>query len=304
MDKQKFNVIQCKDYIYITGENTRSGYSSSNIEYLLFDGEKAEKTYKSNWFKLKQIPTLVQKKLPSIQTNVRFELKSGYIPNDLMPKVINLSTLYDSEYEEVSGLYERKYDTEEAGYEDIPFETEVIYKKDDFEWIKAKYNSIPSLLSQIEFHPDILQEFPQVVSSEDMYSIIRNYVKANINNLVAKITSDYDFHFEVKRKILIAEPYTRNVDLNSGNKRKKPNWVTHNINTKEVTILNIKRKSNDTSYGENCMLAPTIRGDSYVDLENKILEYLESLMREVNKQFEECPHCKGWGVIEVSENNG
>jgi len=56
----------------------------------------------------------------------------------------------------------------------------------------------------------------------------------------------------------LADPYTQMVDINNSwaNKRRKPKWVTQTISTKEVTILNLKRKSSDSNYGDDCGLAP------------------------------------------------
>ena len=292
----KFSVIDCGTHIYIKDDD---GSYYSSIPDLFFDGVSAEKTYKENWYKLNTIPKSVSKRLPDKRVNVRYELKAGYKTSDLMPPVINMTSLSDTEYEEVAGLYDYKCDTEDQGLEELEFEINLIYKKNDFKWLKKKYNGNSSLLSQIEIHPDILQEFPQSLSSEQMYDVIRNFVKTNINNQVARITSDYDFHFEVQRKILIAEPYNYDVDLNSTNKRKKPNWVKKWVDSKQETIINLKRTPRDSSYGSNCIIPSAIYGSSAVDLENRVNEYLENLMKEINKQYQECPHCKGWGVTEV-----
>lgn len=134
-----------------------------------------------------------------------------------------------------------------------------------------------------------------------MYSIIRNYVKRNINTKYAQIKSDYDFHFEVVRKIGLADQYTRLVEKNNSlfNKRKKPKWVIQTISTKEVSILNLKREPSDRDYGEGCCLAPSVIGENYIDLTEKVEKYLEELMASINKEYCECPNCKGWGVVEV-----
>lgn len=298
-ETKSFNVIQCKNYIYIS--DSKNDYYSS-ISSLLFDGNKAEQTYKEKWYKLNEIPTKVEKKLSDKQINVHYELKEGYSPSEMMPKNISLDSLNESEYEEVSGLYERKYDTVDGGYESIAFEINIIYKKDDLKWINQNYATKHALIDEIEYHPDLLQEAPCSVTCEEMFDIIRNYVKANINPLVASVTSDYDFHFEVTRKIMISEPYSYDVDINKSSKRRKPNWVKKLVDSKNETVLNIRRKSNDTSYGSNCILAPTMFGKSYTDLENKINTYLVQLIKEINKQYKECSHCQGWGVVEVESN--
>ena len=48
-----------------------------------------------------------------------------------------------------------------------------------------------------------------------MFEIIRIYVKENINVDAATITSDYSFHFEVKKKIGLAEPYNKLYNTNT-----------------------------------------------------------------------------------------
>jgi hypothetical protein len=295
-NKLKFKVIDCGKRIYIKDE---SGNYYSSIPNLLFDGIQAEKTYKDGWYKLPNVPQCVQKARPTKDINIRYQLKAGYKTIDIMPEVIHLDSLYESEFEEVSGLYERKCDKEDQGVEDVEFDIDVIYKKDDFEWVKTKYRGCPDLIAEIEIHPAVLQEYPQSLTSDQMFDVIRSYVKSNINAQVAKISSDYDFHFQVERKIMLAEPYSYNVDTNAMNKRKKPNWVKKWVESKQETILNIKRKASDSFYGTNCVLAPAIAGANAVDLENKVNDYLEKLMKEINKQYNECPHCKGWGVMEV-----
>jgi hypothetical protein len=119
---------------------------------------------------------------------------------------------------------------------------------------------------------------------------------------VAAITSDYEFHFEVKRKIMIAEPYSYSVDINAHSKKRKPHWVQKLVESKSETILNLKRRSSDSSYGNNCALAPVMYGKNQTELEDKVNSYLENLMKEINKQYVECPHCKGWGVVEGVSN--
>jgi hypothetical protein len=303
VETKYFKVIQCRDHIYITDDRTGNrGYYSSDIENLLFDGNKVEKTYKNNWYKLSKIPKSVKKKLPDQKINIRYELKEGYPSSDLLPKVIYEDRLIDTEYEEVSGLYQYRYDTIDGEYEEIPFTIEVIYKKDDFEWIKKQYASHPDLITQIEYHPDLYQEVPCSITSEEMFDIIRKHVKTNINPSVAKVTSDYGFHFEVKREIAIAEPYSFIVNKNAGDKRRRPNWVTNWVRSKSITILNLRRSTMDSTYGNDCKLAPSFFGKNQTDLENKINQYLDELMAEINKQYIECPHCKGWGVIEGVSN--
>lgn len=296
-DALPFKVIQCKDHIYISKGNLNGYY----IENLYFDGQKGTKTYKANWLKLPKIPERIERELPKTKTNIRYELKDGYPETPLTPAILPLNSLYETRYEEVTGLYTQKYDEVESGFESLEFTIDVIYKQDDFEWIQAKYASTPSLLSQIEFHPDLLQEVPCMYDSKRMFEIIRDFVKKNIDKTAAIISSDYDFHFEVKKKIQIA-PYTSRYDSNAFTKNKKPKWVEKFIDSKEETILNLKSKTSDSSYGTNCVVAPELYGKDQKDLDAKLDEYLANLIADINVPYKECPHCKGWGVVKVGQN--
>lgn len=294
---EKFKVIDCENYIYIAREDR---YCSGMGNYL-FDEQAAEATNKDKWYKLSKIPTEVLEKKPDERVNKRYELKAGYQPTELMPSVITMEMYESEEYEDVMGLYTLKYDTKEGGYEPIEFSISTVYKRKDFEFVPNKYSAETDLLTQIEYPEVAHQDFPCKLTSDQMYSIIRNHVKSHINTKYAQVKSDYDFHFEVVRQIGLAEPYTTQVDTNGSlfNKRRKPKWVTRTISTKEVSILNIKRKPSDTDYGKDCQLAPSIIGENYADLSEKVEKYLEELMASINKNYCECPNCKGWGVVEV-----
>ncbi len=73
------------------------------------------------------------------------------------------------------------------------------------------------------------------------------------------------------------------------------------ISTKETTIINFKDKASSSDYGDDCRIAPSIDGENYVDLQNKVENYLSELMKQINKNYCECPNCKGWGIVEVKE---
>lgn len=267
----------------------------------LFDGQVAEKTNKNEWYKLNKIPSEILEKKPNEAINKRYELKAGYQPTELMPSIITMEMYELDEYEDVMGLYSLKYDIKEGDYEPIEFKISTVYKRKDFEFVPNKYCAKTDLLTQIEYPEVAHQDFPCKLTSDQMYSIIRNYVKSNINTKYAQVKSDYDFHFEVVRQIGLAEPYTTLVDVNGSmfNKRRKPKWVTRNISTKTASILNLKRKPENTNYGDDCCLAPCIIGENYADLTEKVEKYLEELMASINKEYCECPNCKGWGVVEV-----
>lgn len=291
-------MIDCGNYVYISQAENRGYYG--NLSNYLFDGIKAENTNKQYWYKLNKQPETITQKKQNEKINRRYELKAGYTPSDLMPSIITYEQYETDEYDEIIGLYELKYDEVDGGYEEEEFEITTVYSRDNFEFIVKKYNSEVSLITQIEYPEEVWQEKPCKVSSQEMYTIIRNYVKSHIDGKVAQVTSDYDFHFEVSKQIGLANPYTKQVDTNNSwmNKRRKPKWVTQMVSSKKETILNLKRKHSDSDYGGS-KLAPEIIGENQIDLQNKIDQYLDELMQTINKKYCECPNCQGWGIVEV-----
>jgi len=217
-----------------------------------------------------------------------------------MPSIITYEQYTTDDYSEIIGLYDLIYDEVDGGYEDIEFKITTIYKKEDFEFVPKKYNTEVSLITQLEYPEELWQEKPCKVTSQEMYAIIRNYVKANIDGKVAQVASDYDFHFEVCKQIGLANPYSKMVDTNNSwmNKRRKPKWVSKMISDKKEVILNLKRKPSDSDYGGSS-LAPEITGKNQLDLQANVERYLNELMTTINKKYCECPHCQGWGIVEV-----
>lgn len=293
----KLKVINCKNYIYIANEDY---YGTKDLTQFQFDGETPEKTNKDRWFKLMSIPKVVSAKQEDKRINVRYELKAGYTATELMPQIITQEMEQSEEYDEVIGLYNYKYDTIPGEYEPIEFEIKEIYAREDFEFVQNVYDAESSLLTQIEYPEEAYQDKPCKIDSKRMLQIIRNYVKANIDTSVATITSDYDFHFEVKKKIPLADPYNILVDKNNSlfNKRRKPQWVNKMVSEKSSTIINLKDNKTSSDYGNDCVVAPSIIGKNYQDLQNKIEKYLSELMEQINKKYCECPTCKGWGIVE------
>lgn len=291
-----FTIIDCINYIYI---QRGDGRYSNSLNGLLFDGEKAKDTLKSNWYRLEKIPTRVERIKPKTRINEKYELKEGYSVSELMPKFINTDDT--DEYEEVIGCYKYVYDEVDSGYEDVEFEINKIYTKEDMEFVNNEYNSTSSIITQIEYPSVLHQEFPCKLDRSQMMEILREHVKKNIDRKFAEITSDYKFHFEVKKKINLYSPYVKMVDTNNAwaNKRRKPKWVEKIISTKSETIISLTDGSSRNEYGADYI--PELIGKNYEDLKEKLNKYLEDVMATINTPYCECPHCQGWGLIKEED---
>lgn len=289
----ELNLINCINYFYI---KNACSYGVS-LDNFIIDGVKPEKTFKNEWYKVNTIPKEIKSKRCNKRINERYVLKDGYTASEIMPQIIYEKDL--DEYEEIINLYRLEYDEIDDGYDIINFNIIQIYERKDFEFVDNPYNAKVNIMTQIECPKEAYQDKACYVSSEQMFEIIRTHVKKYINTDYAKIDSDYDFHFEVVKKIKLSDPYKILVDKSYGSLRnKKPKWVEVMISEKKVSILNITNKHSTSDYGKNCIIPPSINGENYEDLSKKINEYLEDVLKNINKKYCECPNCSGWGIIE------
>ncbi|MBE1868631.1 MULTISPECIES: hypothetical protein [Bacillus] len=273
-------------------------YFHSQLDELLFDGKRASETYKSDWFKLDKEPRVIEKQLPAKKINHRYELKEGFQESELTPKVIKDSYIgEDSEYYEVKGLYDLKFEEVPQQNQKIEFEMNVIEEIDgELKLQSQNFNLNYNLLDRIQTHPMLLETKPCYLSHEESYKIIRNHIKANINPKFARITSDYDFCLTVVKVLELYKPHEYIVDLNAMYKRRKPKLEKRFQTKREVEIYNVAPKA----YQSYPIVEP-FSGKDVEDLKSNIKKFLDDLMAKINEPLVECKCCKGRGVI-LNEN--
>lgn len=283
---EKIIVLDLENGVYVSDNVANKSYHSSKITSLLFDGEKATPTFKSGWYQVKDVPGKVQRKTPDKQINVRYELKSGYPETELTPKVV-LENVYDedSAYHEVSGLYQRLYDTEEGKLEDVECEF-VVYKGGKFikEQFKVEYNLLDQIQTPDALHPNK----PCRLSGEEFYKVIREFIKKHIDGKYARITSDYDFCLTVSKVIDLAEPVKQKITV--GTKRKPIDSF------KLITNTTIKVFESAPKIYNSYPVQQPISAENYEALEVKINDYLSELIEMINEPVKQCECCKGRGV--------
>ena len=136
---------------------------------------------------------------------------------------------------------------------------------------------------------------PCSLTSDQVYKIIRAYVKENINPRNAQITSDYDFCFTVKRKIKHV-PVTTKREIKKANGRSyaSPKFKTNTETSKLVELFEMTSASN---HYNGYTIIQGWQADNLVDMQEQEKYYLDTLMGEINKDVNECPHCHGVGAI-------
>jgi hypothetical protein len=312
------NLVKTDKCCFVTDCTASSGYDfeyhKSKIGNIYFDGEKPETTFYKNWFKIKQYPSIIQQlqKVPSI--NHRYELKDQNLVSENLPLIIKEED-FNKYSEDIFVLYEHCADKQDPILVDVECTINTIMEIENFELpLTINYNAIRKwnwndkefkitnidinhqLFDKIIFPEVMLHTRPCSISSQLLYCLVRQYIKENINLKVAKITSDYDFCFTVKKIIPLIEPQTISYQNIFANSKKERNKIQYKIKTfKEIDIFEM---THDQSKYQNYTVIKPIFADNEVQLKDKIDEFLQNLIDIINKPLTMCPHCKGNGYIE------
>ena len=286
-------------------------YHTSEIGNMLFDGESPQKTFAKNWLFIKKFPTKIEEKHSDKRVNIRYELKDKSMESENFPLTIQNLDYEDKLYP----FYEYKYDIEKGGYFEVTPIIKTIAEVKDFQIPEVfefegthKFNyseqtyTITSanlehqLLDKITF-PDLLLHLkPSKISSEDLYCIVRKYIRENIDKAQAKITSDYDFCFTVKKIIPLYEiqKYTYTNPFESTKKKRQK--IHHGVQKySEHTVWEMtSKKDNYSGYS----IIEGITAKNQDELKSKIDLFLKDLIYKINKPFIACKHCEGKGYVE------
>ena len=294
-------------------------YNCSCVSNYKFDEKFGEKTFHSSYFKIDSVPRNITKRQPISFINKRFELKDPSFEREGVPKsapesyfVESGGDSFKSQFAHLESLYEYKYDSTPEQYVPIEFELKILCKIDKIEdygdfsypvfrtqWTHEGYiNTSKSIIGNYEIDkilfPDIiLPSRPCFLTSKQSYDIVRAFVVQNIDSNYAKITSNYDFCFTVKK--LIKES-NEEISLHRviGSKSKKSKANKNFVDSREIVIF-------EMTHHEHLYKGYTpiegFKGSNQEDLKNKVDAFLKELLIKINTPLEDCPKCKGRGVL-------
>lgn len=312
------NVVKTDKCCFISDCNATNGYDynyhKTGLEKIFFDGENPEKTFFPNWFKINEYPSKIQKLVTPESINKRYEIKNNNLVSEVMPSVIIYENR-DNYDEDIFELYSYNCDRQDPVLEDVECSIEIVMEVENFELpAKMNYKAIGrsgfdnkefsitnsnvnhQLFDRMIFPEVMLHTRPCSISSHDLYCLVRQHIKENIDTKAARITADYDFCFTVKKLIPLTEPETvsySNIFARTKKERNKINYVTKTY--KEVEIFEMTHQKN--GYQNYTILKP-IFADNEQELKNKIDEFLSHLIELINKPLKMCDCCKGTGYIE------
>lgn len=320
--------IKTNDGVFLS-EKPLEGYSSygSSLKGYIINGEKPSETFNERWVKVKDEPTQIQVKQSRPDINHRYELIDKSLESEKFPLVFKRedAAYYDeedyfwawkSDFKHLQSLYELKSDKQEDELVDVDFKYESVAEVDeikspegfsfkvlaDSNWDhkgtrELKENSVThQLIDKIMFPDILLNNKPCKFTSEQMYNIVRQYIKQHIDYDVAEITSDYRFCFTVVKKIDLNNPYTIKNEITKSNGRpyRKPRYNSKYVDNRKVEVFEMTYSpENYKGYTP----IPEMVGENIEDLKEKVDKYCEDLIKVINKPLKNCPTCEGKGVL-------
>ena len=279
-----FTCIVSKDAVFITKHPTGI---PSNVT-VLFDNEPGEQSYHRDYVKINKYPEQIQFLQTTYGTHY-YLLKD----KDLLgkyPEKLSYSDLYDEDgdFFSVSGLYEQHKEADTTQFIELKY-TINKFEVDDFDFISSSYNGQVSFIYELSLPKVLHSTVPNYLSSEQFYKIIRDYVRNNINPKIARITSDYDFCFTVKKLVQLNETVEYKVDVS---RTKRPKYEVRFKNEELITCFEMAPKP----YQKYPVIEP-IAGNNAKDLEEKVNTYLKNLIENINTPTKVCSCCNGTGTV-------
>ena len=300
---------------YITGNLRADSYrSGSNLTGYIVNGGKPQETFHRDWLWVGSEPKEVKKIVKQPNINHRFELVSDSFASSDIPRVMPKHEIMEEnedgycgwkeEFKHLQSLYEEKSDKQPDILEPIEFTYTTILEVPEIKIAEDfNYGSIVSqgdikhqIIDEIIFPDIVLPNKPSKLTSHQSYNIVRNHIKQNINMDVSKITSDYDFCFTVKKKVILSSPrHIKNEILNArGRSYQKRRYREYYVKEREVEVF-------EMTYFPKCYSPYTpirgFTGRNHQDLQKNIDKYLKEIMEIINTPLKDCHYCDGMGVI-------
>jgi len=294
----KLNIIKTKKGLYYSGVD---GNSYLNYYNYFINGQKPQKSFHNDWFYTDGDDIVIEQE-KSIEENKRFELKDkslsdkfdDNIPHDLYMIEDEISYKYAS----IAGLYEYKCDKMTI-LEQIPVEKSVVLELDMDEiplpqnFVDADITYTPDhpMLAKIIYPKPVLQFTECKLTSRQVYEILRKYILKNIDSKVARVTSNYDFCFDVEKAIEIDEPYEV---IRSEKIGRKTIQNKSFIKSRSVKVFSMTYSpENYKGYKP----VPELVAKSEEELRSVLIDLCESTMKLINEPLKDCDKCHGYGVL-------
>lgn len=140
---------------------------------------------------------------------------------------------------------------------------------------------------------------PCSISSHTMYRIIRSTIKERLDGRYATVTSDYDFVFEVKKKMPCNPKEVSYHNPFSKTKKARAKVFYRLESDRLVKVLHLTHRDRVHGLNYGAKIVEGVMGDNLADLGRKINERLCELTALVNSPVQICPNCDGSGMTDI-----
>lgn len=296
-------------------------YYKENLKVLFFNGKNPTDTYCPDWYYIEEYPTSIQREKSGDIINARFELKDESFESEKIPKVIPYEDRDNYSRDLLDSLYSYEYDKAPPYKEEVKCNIQIICEVDNFNfpplfeyraidrssWSDRQYtiknaNVKHQLLDKMIFPAVLLHERPCKLSSKQMYDITRQYILDHIDGAVATVSSNYNFCFEVRKRIPLIVPETITYQNIFAKTKKERNKIHTRI--KEYTEKTIFEMTHEQEKYKGYTVIPEMCANSETELKEKVDTWLEGLINIINKPLVQCPHCHGSGYLDEFEKEG
>ncbi len=254
-------------------------YSEILRRYTLKFNAIEKESFHRDWKVFETVPTVVEHLIEGRNVLVKYVLKDGFTATEKTPLNMTKEAFKccddECENSEIKGLYRPVYRTEPDEWKIVNMTLEVI-DSNCKPLINQKYSYKVRFPGYINKHMIVRHTLPCYMRGNDIYDLIRKAVKKNIPDH-CRITSDYDFHFEVKTTV----PY-----LNDPIKRESK------------TVIEISQQG--YTYRGKVL---DVDADNYYVLEEKVDAIIQKHLDQMKLKIYVCPMCQGKGWVEKIKMN-
>lgn len=321
-NKKQIIAIETDNGVYVKKAGDYNGFPS-----YLFDGKMPEKTYMSDWGLIKKLPKKIEYTTSQPNINHRYELDaealessgfSGKTLGHLQPVLKREDVAYESDYswywkeefKHLASLYKSTSDNQPDLILPVECDFKVILKIDKIkgyaglsypvqktQWshegtrLLNESEVIHQEIDKILFPKPILPSRPCKLSSPQVYKIVRQHIKVNIDHRVCEITSDYDFCFTVKKRVLPAETALDDIyrQENNHKARYRP----------KMDMFTVFEMTDDKRNYQGYTPIKAVIANNHRGLKQKIDKMLKDIIEDINKPIKLCPYCDGKGIEEI-----
>lgn len=314
-------MIKYSQYTTNVGYFVKDEMSYYGNQYILNGKHQSEYPLANGYIQLDKPLTSVKQLVKGKRVILHYKLKDedlccaklpltveGYIDDDdnIQGKgVEGYFSLYGPVYSQTEDeIQDLEFEIIDKGSYEISDPFDIVKRKVKYE-VESGFTSkiVEQELANVVVYDDIikiitpefaLQQSPCKLTSKQMYSIVRQYIKENIDHKENSITSDYDFWFTVKKRVH-TKPFLTTESYLKG-KSWKDRKVTKTEKLVEVFEMTWKGYKGNSGYGGYTCI-PQLEGDNLQDLTEKLDIYLENLIAQLNTTVVECDCCKGTGHL-------